>query len=128
MSDNAVMALFIVVKGIVVTILWVGTAYLVGWQGWSPWWFVLTLLLSGGTFSMSSDKKEAKAEDALDLQRERYITTWRKTGEHVLDWDHHVSDSEEEVEKVIKNITAQGVHQYHTWKLGEFQKDRSSAY
>lgn len=22
-----------------------GTAYLVGWQGWSPWWFVLAVLL-----------------------------------------------------------------------------------
>jgi hypothetical protein len=26
-------------------ILLVGTVYLVGWQGWSAWWFVLTLLL-----------------------------------------------------------------------------------
>ena len=25
--------------------LLVGTAYLVGWQGWSAWWFALTLLL-----------------------------------------------------------------------------------
>jgi hypothetical protein len=26
-------------------ILLVGTVYLVGWQGWSAWWFVLTILL-----------------------------------------------------------------------------------
>jgi hypothetical protein len=26
-------------------ILLVGTVYLVGWQGWSAWWFVLTALL-----------------------------------------------------------------------------------
>jgi hypothetical protein len=28
--------------------VWGGTAYLVGWHGWSPWWFLLTLLLSEG--------------------------------------------------------------------------------
>lgn len=26
-------------------ILLVGTVYLVGWQAWSAWWFVLTVLL-----------------------------------------------------------------------------------
>lgn len=26
-------------------ILLVGTAYLVGWQGWSGWWFLFTMLL-----------------------------------------------------------------------------------
>lgn len=26
-------------------ILLVGTAYLVGWQGWSGWWFLLTVIL-----------------------------------------------------------------------------------
>jgi hypothetical protein len=26
-----------------------GTAYLVGWQDWSPWWFVLALLALCGT-------------------------------------------------------------------------------
>ena len=26
-------------------ILLVGTVYLVAWQGWSAWWFVLTILL-----------------------------------------------------------------------------------
>jgi hypothetical protein len=26
-------------------ILLVGTAYLVGWQGWSAWWFLLTVIL-----------------------------------------------------------------------------------
>ena len=27
--------------------LLVGTAWLVGWQGWSGWWFALTVLLIG---------------------------------------------------------------------------------
>jgi hypothetical protein len=35
--------------------VWGGTAYLVGWHGWSPWWFLLTLLLS------DSAKVKAKA-------------------------------------------------------------------
>lgn len=26
-------------------ILLVGTVYLVGWKGWSAWWFVLTVVL-----------------------------------------------------------------------------------
>lgn len=26
-------------------ILLVGTVYLVGWQGWSAWWFLLTVIL-----------------------------------------------------------------------------------
>jgi hypothetical protein len=26
-------------------ILLVGTVYLIGWQDWSAWWFVLTILL-----------------------------------------------------------------------------------
>ena len=25
--------------------LLVGTVYLVGWQGWSAWWFLLTVIL-----------------------------------------------------------------------------------
>lgn len=25
-------------------ILLIGTAYLVGWCGWSPWWFLFTML------------------------------------------------------------------------------------
>lgn len=27
--------------------IFIGTAYLVGWQGWSGWWFVFALLLAG---------------------------------------------------------------------------------
>ena len=26
-----------------------GTVYLVGWHGWSPWWFALTLLILAGS-------------------------------------------------------------------------------
>jgi len=29
-------------------ILLVGTAYLVGWQNWNPWWFLLTLSILAG--------------------------------------------------------------------------------
>lgn len=25
-----------------------GTTYLVGWQGWNPWWFLLTVILLAG--------------------------------------------------------------------------------
>lgn len=28
-------------------ILLIGTVYLVGWMGWSPWWFLLTVMLLG---------------------------------------------------------------------------------
>lgn len=27
--------------------LLIGTAYLVGWQGWNPWWFLVTLCCLG---------------------------------------------------------------------------------
>lgn len=29
-------------------IILVGTVYLVGWQGWSAWWFLLAVLLLAG--------------------------------------------------------------------------------
>lgn len=32
-----------------------GTVYLIGWQGWSPWWFIIPIVLFMGT---SSSKKE----------------------------------------------------------------------
>lgn len=28
--------------------LLIGTAWLVGWQGWSAWWFLLTVLILAG--------------------------------------------------------------------------------
>ena len=36
-----------------------GTAYLVGFQGWNPWWFALTLCLLG---TWGNTKKEKKDE------------------------------------------------------------------
>ena len=59
---------------------------------------------------------------------QRYVTTWRKPAPDQLDWDHHVSDSIEEVEKVIANIKQRGVHQYHTWPIGELVTEHSSEY
>lgn len=29
-------------------IILAGTAYLVGWQGWSPWWFLLSVSILAG--------------------------------------------------------------------------------
>jgi hypothetical protein len=34
-------------------ILLIGTVYLVGWQNWSPWWFLLTMCCAASF----SDKK-----------------------------------------------------------------------
>ena len=36
-----------------------GTAYLVGEHNWSPWWFLMTVMLLAGS-STNSDKKEEK--------------------------------------------------------------------
>lgn len=59
---------------------------------------------------------------------DRYITTWRKPAPDQIDWDFHVSDSLEEVNKVVENILKQGVHQYHTWPIGEMVTELSSEY
>lgn len=59
---------------------------------------------------------------------QRYITLWRKTGDKLLEWDNHVSESRDEAERVVKNITADGVHQYHTYQLGVFDPELSSRY
>jgi hypothetical protein len=59
---------------------------------------------------------------------QRYVTTWRKPAPDQFDWNHHVSDSIEEVEKVIANIKQRGVHQYHTWPIGELVTEHSSEY
>ena len=60
-------------------------------------------------------------------ERQRYITTWRKRPpESVLDWDHYVSEDDAELEGVIKNLKAQGVKQWNTFRLGERVASQSS--
>ena len=59
--------------------------------------------------------------------RARFIVVWRKPPpEHVLEWSHHPCFDLDEVEQVVKNITAQGVHQYHTFPLGQMIPEFSS--
>jgi len=56
--------IFYVTTAIYNIILLVGTAWLVGWQGWSGWWFVLTIcLLANSTHRLCNigcDEKECK--------------------------------------------------------------------
>lgn len=59
---------------------------------------------------------------------QRYITTWRKPGEKILEWDHYVSESIEEAATVVENIKKQGVHQYHTYPIGDMIAEHSSEY
>ena len=49
MSKNILIAVAMVTTISWLAFLWGGTAYLVGWHDWSPWWFMLTLLVSEGT-------------------------------------------------------------------------------
>ena len=49
MSDNALMAVAVIAIAAWLAFIWAGTAYLVGWHDWSPWWFVLTFILSAGS-------------------------------------------------------------------------------
>ncbi len=59
----------------------------------------------------------------------RYITTWRKPPpENILEWNHHVSEDIEEAKRVVENIKKTGVHQYHTYELGDMLPDLSSTY
>jgi hypothetical protein len=52
MSNNTLLAIAVVAKVLWLALIWIGTVYLVGWQDWSAWWFVLTVLLSGGEIKM----------------------------------------------------------------------------
>jgi hypothetical protein len=49
MSKNTLIAVALVATVSWLAFLWGGTAYLVGWHDWSPWWFILTILLSSNT-------------------------------------------------------------------------------
>jgi hypothetical protein len=60
---------------------------------------------------------------------QRYITVWRKaTPDNVLDWDHYVSFDLDDVATVVENIKKQGVHQYHTYPIGDVIPEYSSEY
>ena len=59
----------------------------------------------------------------------RYIVVWRKTPpDSPLEWDQHFCFDLDEVKQVVKNITAQGVHQYRTYALGAEVTELSSEY
>ena len=63
------------------------------------------------------------------MSRQRFVTLFRKAPpENNLDWDHHVSDNPAELEQVLKNILKAGVHQYHTYPIGDMIADKSSEY
>jgi hypothetical protein len=49
MSKNTLIAVAMAATILWLAFLWGGTAYLVGWHDWSPWWFMLTLLVSEET-------------------------------------------------------------------------------
>ena len=49
MSKNTLVAVAMVATISWLAFLWGGTAYLVGWHDWSPWWFIVTLLVSEET-------------------------------------------------------------------------------
>lgn len=59
---------------------------------------------------------------------QRYVILWRKTGEQCLDWDSYLAMDYDEAQQVIKNITAQGVIQYHTYPVGDMVPELSSAF
>jgi hypothetical protein len=44
----------------------------------------------------------------------------------MLEWDHHVSEDERELENVIRNIKDQGVRQYNTFVLGDLVREHST--
>lgn len=77
--------------------------------------------------SLAQDMGFSDVGEAL-VKPARLITTWRKTGAKVLEWDHHVSETAEEAERVVENIKKQGVHQFHTFKLGAQLPALSSEY
>lgn len=54
MSNNTLKAVTFVAYLSCLASLWGGTAYLVGWHDWSPWWFVLTAFLSGANVDVKS--------------------------------------------------------------------------
>lgn len=57
---------------------------------------------------------------------ERFITLWRKTGAQCLDWDQYVSESADEARTVERNIMAQGVRQWSTFRLGELVRNQAT--
>ena len=46
-----------------------------------------------------------------------HIITWRKPAPDFLDWDHAAAFSLDEAKRVVENIKAQGVKQWHTFEV-----------
>ena len=59
---------------------------------------------------------------------QRYLVTWRKPAPDFLDHDYYICEDLREVDKLIKNIKEQGVHQYNTFILGGRLVSKSSTY
>lgn len=64
----------------------------------------------------------------MTTENERYITTWRETGDNVFEWQHYISESLVEVSMVVDNLILRGVHQYATYPIGDRILIMSSAY
>ena len=57
---------------------------------------------------------------------DKYITVWRKAPPNSFDWDFHVSFNIEDARTVVANIKKEGVHQFHTYKIGDQLPELSS--
>ena len=53
----------------------------------------------------------------MDAKEQRFITLWRKRSS-ALDWDFHVSESSDELDKLLANLQAQGIRQFSTYPIG----------
>jgi hypothetical protein len=47
MSDGMPKAIAVVAVLVYNLAIWAGAVYLIGWQSWSPWWFILAFCLHG---------------------------------------------------------------------------------
>ena len=64
----------------------------------------------------------------MPTTNQRYITVWRKPAPDVLDWDFHTTEVRSEIPALIANLKGRGVHQYHTYPIGDKIADFSSEY
>lgn len=62
------------------------------------------------------------------MPEQRFITTWRKPAPDQFDWDYATSDSVEDLDRLLENIKSRGVHQYHTYPIGDMISEKSSSY
>jgi len=58
----------------------------------------------------------------------KFVLTWRKTGEELLDWGLDFFADECDLKRALANLKAQGVHQYATYRLAGRVPELSSEY